>query len=56
MKENKHRADDRRTGFVCTELPFMAITGLSVALERRHIPDRRESSIRFGCFDKQAKD
>jgi len=56
MKENKQRVTDRRTGFVCTELPFMATSGLSVALERRHSHDRRAGSIKFDWLDNKEKD
>jgi hypothetical protein len=55
MKDNKQRVTDRRTGFVCTELPVMATSGLSVALERRHIRDRRARSIKFAWLDKEEK-
>lgn len=56
MKENKARVNDRRTGFVCSELPFMATTGLTVAQERRHIQDRRADRIEYGNFKVKEKD
>jgi len=56
MKENRERVDDRRTGFVSTELPFMAAHGLTVALERRHIQDRRVNRGEFNRIDKGQKD
>ena len=55
MKDNKQRVTDRRTGFVCTELPVMASSGLSVALERRHVRDRRARSIEFDRLEKEGK-
>jgi len=56
MKDNKQRDTDRRTGFVCTELPVMASTGLSVALERRHTRDRRAGSMKLDWPGKKEKD
>ena len=55
MKDNKQRVTDRRTGFVCTELPVMASTGLSVALERRHRRDRRAGRLKFDGRDREEK-
>lgn len=56
MKASKQRITDRRTGFVCTELPFMATSGLSVALERRSSQDRRAGRIKFDWLDNKEKD
>jgi len=56
MKDNRAQVDDRREGFICTELPFMAATGLTVALERRHVPDRRVNSANSDLLDKEEKD
>jgi len=56
MKENRQHVDDRRTGFISTELPFMASGGLTVALERRLNQDRREGSSEFEWFDKKQRD
>ena len=56
MKDNKQRVTDRRTGFVCTELPVMATTGLSVALERRQIHVRRAGSMKLDWLGKKEEE
>lgn len=55
MKEDRQRVTERRTGFVCTELPFMAAAGLTVAQERRHIQDRRAGSVKHYSLDSEDK-
>ena len=55
MQENKVRGSDRRTGFVCTELPYMTGAGLTVAMERRQRPDRRANRIRADWLDKHER-
>lgn len=56
MKEDRQRVTERRTGFICTELPFMAAAGLTVAQERRHIQDRRAGSVKLDWLDEEDKD
>lgn len=56
MKDNRVQVDDRRKGFVSPELPFMTDNGITVARERRHIPDRRVNSINVEWIDVEEKD
>jgi hypothetical protein len=55
MEDKRVRIDDRRTGFVSPELPFMMDNGISVIRERRYLPDRRLSSINVEWIEDRVK-